>query len=138
MGGTKFMVIRFKELIKTAVFAILGAVIIIALIYFFLPHDSGEQVYKSGTYTSEVTLGNETVLVETTVDSDSIKSVRVIEQSETVPVFYPLLQATAEQLEDKIIESQSAEVQMPEGAEVTASVILEAVKQSLNDARQGI
>lgn len=138
MGGTKFMVIRFKELIKTAVFAILGAVIIIALIYFFLPHDSGEQVYKSGTYTSEVTLGNETVLVETTVDSDSIKSVRVIEQSETVPVFYPLLQATAEQLEDKIIESQSAEVQIPEGAEVTASVILEAVKQSLNDARQGI
>lgn len=138
MGGTKFMVIRFKELIKTAVFAVLGAVIIIALIYFFLPHDSGEQVYKSGTYTSEITLGNETVLVETTVDSDSIKSVRVIEQGETVPVFYPLLQATAEQLEDKIIASQSAEVQMPEGAEVTASVILEAVKQSLNDARQGI
>ena len=36
MSGTKFVVVKMKELVKTAVFAVLGVVILAGLIYFFL------------------------------------------------------------------------------------------------------
>ena len=39
MNGTKFVVIKFRELVKTVVFAILGVIIIVGLIYFFLPKE---------------------------------------------------------------------------------------------------
>ena len=35
MSGTKFVVVKMKELVKTAVFAVLGVVILAGLIYFF-------------------------------------------------------------------------------------------------------
>ena len=39
MSRTRFMVIRLKELIKTAVFAVIGAAIIIAVIVMIVPKD---------------------------------------------------------------------------------------------------
>ena len=36
MGRTRFMVVKAKELIKTAVFAVLGVIILVGLIAFFL------------------------------------------------------------------------------------------------------
>ena len=36
MGSTKFVVVKAKELIRTAVFAVLGVIIIVGLITFFL------------------------------------------------------------------------------------------------------
>lgn len=35
MGRTRFMVVKAKELIKTAVFAVLGVIILVGLIAFF-------------------------------------------------------------------------------------------------------
>ena len=43
MGGTRFMVIKFKELIKTIIFAILGVVLIIVLINFITGAIKGNQ-----------------------------------------------------------------------------------------------
>ena len=47
MSGTKFVVVKMKELVKTAVFAVLGVVILAGLIYFFLHlgDDGGECTY---------------------------------------------------------------------------------------------
>ena len=62
MGGTRFMVIKFKELIKTIIFAILGVVLIIVLINFITGAIKGNQSdvsYKTGTYTSQIDLNNE-------------------------------------------------------------------------------
>lgn len=40
--GTKFMVFRMREIIKTALFAVLGVAMIIALIYLFAPDKKEE------------------------------------------------------------------------------------------------
>ena len=50
MGRTRFMVIKLKELIKTVLFAVIGAVIIIMLIILLVP-DKSDSRYNAGTYT---------------------------------------------------------------------------------------
>ena len=52
MGSTKFVVVKARELIKTAVFAVLGVIIIVGLITFFLHMGDEENtgMYRDGTY----------------------------------------------------------------------------------------
>ena len=54
MGSTKFVVVKAKELVKTAVFAVLGVIIIVGLITFFLNMGKDEDtgLYRDGTYLS--------------------------------------------------------------------------------------
>ena len=61
MGSTKFVVVKAKELIKTAVFAVLGVIIIVGLITFFLHMGDEENtgMYRDGTYYGEMKVGGE-------------------------------------------------------------------------------
>ncbi len=104
MNGTKFVVIKFRELVKTAVFAILGVVIIIGLIYFFLPKEEQTAVYNPGTYYAQFTLNGEMAQVEIVVDKNNIKSVSLTDTPETISVFYPLVETTAQELAKEIVK----------------------------------
>lgn len=134
MGGTKFMVIKFRELLKTVIFAILGVIIIIALIYFFMPKNNQNAKYTAGVYTSQITLNNEEVDLKVTVDDTKIKSVELLHTTETLPVFYPLFESTAEEIGKEIVKNQSLDINIPPEAEYTARIILDAVEQSLDSA----
>ena len=46
MGRTRFMVVKAKELIKTAVFAVLGVIILVGLIAFFLNMGKHDGAYR--------------------------------------------------------------------------------------------
>lgn len=134
MNGTRFMVIKLKELIKTAIFAVLGVIIIIGLIYFFLPKNNSTAKYEPGTYTSEVALNGGTAFIEITVDSDEIKSISLKETSETLPVFYPLLAETAEELGSEIVKNQSLDVAISSETAYTSEMLLDAVHNGLAQA----
>ena len=43
MQHTKFVVVKMRELLKTAVFAVLGVIILVGLITFFLRMGAGEE-----------------------------------------------------------------------------------------------
>ena len=134
MGGTKFMVIKLKDLVKTAIFAILGVIILIALIYFLVPRDK-TALYNPGVYTSSISINGEDLNVEVTVTDRKIKSVALVHTSETVPVFYPLFETAMEDVSKEIVKAQSTDVELPENAQVTSQYILEAVNQALEEAK---
>lgn len=134
MGGTRFMVFKGKELIKTAIFAILGVIIIIGLIHFFLPKVQGSAIYHPGTYHAEVVLNGETAQVEVVVDTHKIKSVSLINVSETIPVFYPLVESTTEELSAEIVKNQSLSVEFSPQNAYTAELILDAAGRALEEA----
>ena len=134
MSKTKFMVIKFRELLKTAAFAILGVVIIIALIYFLVPKGNKTASYTPGTYTSKISFDNETINVEVSVNASKIKSVKLIYDGDTVPVFYPLFESVAEDIGKEIVKKQTFEVSVPREAPVTGQLILDAVKNSVTMA----
>ena len=138
MGSTKFVVVKAKELAKTAVFAILGVIIIVGLITFFLHmgDDENTGMYRDGTYYGEMETGGETTVIAVEIENGEIAAVSAEETSEAVAVFYPLLTSVVEEVGDKVVASQSLIVEVsPENA-YSAQIVLDAVAECLEKAKR--
>ena len=138
MGSTKFVVVKAKELAKTAVFAILGVIIIVGLITFFLHmgDDDNSGMYRDGTYYGEMETGGETTVIAVEIENGEIAAVSAEETSEALAVFYPLLTSVVEEVGDKVIASQSLTVEVsPENA-YSAQIVLDAVAECLEKAKR--
>lgn len=153
---TKIVVLHMKELIYTAVFAVLGILFIVLLVTMFLPDKdkdkdreprmedaSGSEpamaevssLYIPGIYTTELVLGNESIDVEVIVDKDSITSIRLVNLSDDVATVYPLLQPTLDSISKQVYENQSLEsVTYTAESKYTSLVLLEAIQASLDKA----
>lgn len=138
MGSTKFVVVKAKELIKTAIFAILGVIIIVGLITFFLHMGDEENtgLYRDGTYYGQVETGGEVTEIAVAIKNGAIADVSVEETTEAVAVFYPLLETAVEEVGKEIVESQSLTVEVsPENAH-SAQLVLNAVAECLEKAKK--
>ena len=138
MGSTKFVVVKARELIKTAVFAVLGVIIIVGLITFFLHMGDDEKtgMYRDGTYYGEMETGGEVTEIAVEIKNGEIVDVSMEEPVEAVAVFYPLLETTAEEVGQAVVESQSLTVEVaPENAH-SAQLVLDAVAECLKKAER--
>lgn len=131
MGRTRFMVVKAKELIKTAVFAVLGVIILVGLIAFFLNMGKHDGAYRDGTYYEEMQLGEETAEIAVTIAEVSME-----EATEAVAVFYPLLAEVTETVGQAVIENQSAEIAVESENPHSAQAILDAVAACLEQAER--
>ena len=149
---TKIVVLHMKELIYTAIFAVLGILFIVLLAMMFLPGkdkdtkseepSSSEPVmaevsslYIPGIYTTQLVLGSESIDVELIVDKDSITSIRLVNLSDAVNTMYPLLQPTMDSICEQIYANQSLEsVTYTAESKYTSLVLLEAIQASLDKA----
>ena len=128
-----------KEIIYTAVFATLAILLIILLLFMFLPKNketrSDEEQYMPGVYTSTVTLNNTALEVEVTVDESHINSIRFSNLDETVATMFPLIQPAIEDIAEQVYEHQSLEnIQYSEDNPYTSQVIINAIEEALKKA----
>lgn len=136
---TKIVVLHMKEIIYTAVFALLGILLIILLAFMFSPKQKDtvntKQRYVPGIYTSTITLNNTTLEVEVAVDSSHINAIRFTNLDESVATMYPLAQPTIEYIAEQIYETQSLEnIAYSEDSPYTSQVILNAIEDALKKA----
>lgn len=151
---TKIVVLHMKELIYTAVFAVLGILFIILLAMMFLPDKDKESgsgredasgsepamadvssLYIPGIYTTQLLLGSESIDVEVIVDKDSITSIRLVDLSEAVATVYPLLQPTLDSICEQVYAGQSLDsITYSSDSKYTSLVLLEAIQASLDKA----
>lgn len=138
MSGTKFVVVKMKELVKTAVFAVLGVIILAGLIYFFLHlgDDGGEGAYRDGTYYADMALGSETAALAVTVEDGKIAGVTLCEQSEAVAAFYPLLETAVEEVGREVTKNQSMEIEVSPQNAHSSQLVLNAVAEGLEKAKR--
>ena len=138
MGSTKFVVVKARELVKTAVFAILGVIIIVGLITFFLHmgDDENTGMYRDGTYYGEMKPGGEITEIAVKVKDGQIADISMDEPAEAVAVFYPLLETAVEEVGREVVATQSLTVEVsPENA-YSAQLILDAVAECLQQAEK--
>ena len=138
MGSTKFVVVKAKEVVKTAVFAVLGVIIIVGLITFFLNMGKDEDtgLYRDGTYYGEMNVGEKTAEIAVTVKNGEIADVSMEEAGETVAAFYPLLETAAEEVGRKVVATQSLTIEVdPENAH-SAQLVLNAIAEGLEQAKK--
>ncbi len=136
---TKIVVLHMKEIIYTAVFALLGILLIILLAFMFFPKQKDavntEKKYVPGIYTSTITLNNTTLEVEVSVDSSHINAIRFTNLDESIETMYPLAQPTIEYIAEQIYETQSLEnISYSEDSPYTSQVILNAIEDAIEKA----
>ena len=136
---TKIVVLRMKEVIYTGIFIGLALLLLILCFIMFRPAkkeaSTSSGLYIPGLYSASLTLGNEQVNVEVTVDQ--ILDVSLVHLNEAVSTMYPLMQPSMEELAPQILSTQSTEnLIFPESSRYTCSALLKAVDTALLKARR--
>lgn len=136
---TKIIVLHMKEIIYTAVFVILGILLILLLLFMFGPGHKKDAApkkqYMPGVYTSTVTLNNNALEVEVAVDESHINSIRFANLDETVTTMYPLIQPAIEEIAEQVYEKQSLEhISYSKENPYTSQVIVSAIEEALKKA----
>lgn len=140
---TRIWVFHMKELIYTAVFVILGMILLLLLIFMFSddnPSVSRETLsgkYTAGLYTASMTLGGNPVEIAVTVDRDYISSVSFHQLDETVAAMYPLMEPTLQALSSQICEKQSVDdISYSEDSQYTSMMLMNTIRTALKKAER--
>lgn len=142
---TKIVVLRMKEIIYTAIFLILGILLISLFLFMFRPgkedapasSQSTDSIYIPGVYTSSIRLGNEQVNVQVSVDADHINAIDLVPLSEAVTTMYPLMQPALDDLAEQICASQSTEnLSYASDSRYTSMALLNAINNALQKAKK--
>ena len=137
---TKIVVRHLKELIYTAIFAVLGILLILLLVFMFLPDSKNKTTketmkYTAGVYTSSIQLNDNAIDVEVMVDDNHINSISLVNLDETTAAMYPLMQPALDNLSQQIYEKQSLEnISYEDDNQYTSMVLLNAIQAALDKA----
>ena len=144
---TKILIFKKKEILYTILFAAL-AVLLVVLLYFmfFLPRTSpmvSEEAetasvsYVPGMYTTSISLGEQSLDVEVTVDADHINSIRLVDLTDAITTMYPLVEPAIDSLSMQILQTQSPDaVTYSEDTRYTSALLLDAIQTALAKARK--
>lgn len=134
----RIIVFQLKELIYTAIFVILGILLVLLLIFMFLPkgsEDADAVKYVAGTYTSSTIINSIPMEVAVTVDSDHINSIELINVSSAIETMYPLISPSMEDIEKQILDSQDlSNIQYNDENKFTYLVLISAINSALDKA----
>lgn len=136
---TKIVVLHMKEIIYTVIFAALGILLLLLLLFMFLPDKKDSQInekkYIPGIYTSAISLNNNALEVEVTVDESHINSIRFSNLDESVTTMYPLIQPAIEDIAEQVYDNQSLEnIEYSEDNPYTSQIIIHAIEDALEKA----
>lgn len=131
--NTRIVVVQIKDVIKKSLFILVCAVIIIAIIA-FLSSKTPKTAYIPGIYSAEIILNGSPIVIETTVDKNSVTDIRMYNLNETQEVFYPLIAPSFEAVREEILSSQTTDF-TPDENTVTSSIILDAITSALEEAK---
>ncbi|MBP3505894.1 MAG: hypothetical protein J6K43_05760 [Lachnospiraceae bacterium] len=142
-SNTKILIFKAKELIYTIIFVVLGILLLLLLLFMFLP-DKAEQplpevtetaAYIPGVYSSTVQLGESTLDVQVTVDSNRICDVSIVNLNETVTTMYPLLTPALEEINSQLPNIESVdELTGSADSQYTSVILIQAIKNALEPA----
>lgn len=137
---TKIVVLHMKELIYTAIFVGMGILLVVLLLFMFLPDKKKDEAaetmkYVAGVYTSSILFNDSTIDVQVIVDENRIQSIALVNLNETVTTMYPLVEPALESLTNQILEKQSLDnITYVSDNQYTSIMLLNAVENALAKA----
>ena len=142
MAKTKIVVIQLKEIIYTVIFAALGILLILLLIFMFRGGKDDEvasnktDLYTAGVYNSTLTLSDTSFNLEVVVDKNHINSVTLQNVDEAITTMYPLVKPSLEQITAQLYNDVPIEqVETDEDMQFTEQLLIEAIKAALEQAK---
>ncbi len=138
---TKIVVLHMKEVVYTAIFAGLGILLTVLLLFMFVPDDKSDDStetmnYVAGVYSSSIMCGSHAVDVQVIVDETKIDSISLVNLDETVTTMYPLMEPAMETIKNQVLKNQSTEgITYNSDQQYTALMLLNAIEQALSKAK---
>ena len=133
--STKIVVVKLRDIIKKALLAIIGIIILGIIVYFFIPKGD-KTTYIPGTYSSNIILHSNPVSIEVTVSKDEILDISLVNMNETQEVFYPLFESSTKDVSEQILKNQDTKVISSANNSMTNDIIVKAVNQALDKAKK--
>ena len=137
---TKIVVLHMKEIIYTAVFVVLGLILLILFAFMFFPKSNSDSEHSSntpGVYSSSFSINSTDLEVEVSVDSSHINAIRFTNLTDSVAAMYPLMQPTIESLSEQICNSQSLnDIEYSDENAYTSQIVLKAIENALKKAQK--
>lgn len=143
MHGTKIVILRMKELVYTAIFAGVGIVLLLLIVYLFMGKGKSEDKqdtadmttnYQAGIYTKDITLGESTASLQVALDTDHIKSVKIVPLDESITTMYPLMEPAVESVSKQLaVGVAPKEVELTKESKYTQQIIVDAVQEILEE-----
>lgn len=138
---TKIVVLHMKEVVYTAIFLFLALALGVLVFFMFGPGKSmtasseAAGQYTPGVYRSSIELNNNTFDVEVTVDAERIKSIQLVNLSESTSAMFPLMEPALVSLASQIYSTQSLEaIEYPSDQKYTSLMLLDAIKDAVGKA----
>lgn len=116
---------------------IVALLLSVVLMFSFIGCQGSKQakaLYKAGTYTSEGQGLHGTIKVQVTVDENSIKEIKVLEQNDTPGISDPAFK----NIPENIVKLQTLNVDIVTGATVSSKGVLAAIEDALKKAGANI
>lgn len=141
MAKTKIVVIQLKEIIYTVIFAALGILLILLLIFMFSGKDkedvaSETKLYKAGVWTSSIPLSDTVINLEVVLDENHINSVRVVNIDETITTMFPLVVPALDDISAQLSNDVPIDqLELMEDSRYTQTRLIEAIKVALDKAK---
>ena len=142
-SSTKIVVLKLKELVIAGVLAVLAVILLVLLIIHITSGNKNHSdepsisTFNPGLYTASIMLSGNTMELAVTVDSDTVKSVRLVNTSETVETMYPLLSSSLDAIEKQVRQKGSTDgITYSADAKYTSLVLINAIDTALDKARK--
>lgn len=141
MSKTKIVVVHLKEIIYTALFAGLGVLLIILLIFMFIKKGDDStatmtsDLYIPGVWTSTIVLNDTSLNLEVVVDKDHINSVSIVNIDESIATLYPLVETSLVGIEEQLLNGSNIDnITLTEDSKYTQTLLIDAIKMTLAKA----
>lgn len=141
MSNTKIVVIKLKQIIYGAIFAILGIILIVLLITLIKSGDDDSTAaddvakYVPGKYSSVIQLNDTNLNLEVVVDENHINSVQILNIDESITTMFPLIEPSINDISQQLCNDVDISlVEIAEDSKYTQSLLLDAVEQTLAKA----
>jgi hypothetical protein len=142
MAKTKIVVIQLKEIIYTVIFAALGILLILLLIFMFRPNKKDEvastetDLYTAGVYTSSISLNDTALNLEVVVDKNHINKVSIKNIDEAITTMFPLVEPSLEAIATQLYNDVPLDqLELLEDKKYTQQLLIEAIKLALEKAQ---
>lgn len=141
MAKTKIMVIQLKEIIYTAIFAVLGVLLILLLIFMFSGKNKKDDVsenpiYTPGLWTSSFKLNDTTLNLEVIVDKNHITSIKLVNLDEAIATMYPLIQPSLDSITLQLYNDIPLdELSLVEESSYTQTFLINEIEKVLEKAK---
>lgn len=125
---------KHKHLLVIALIALIALVLLLAFKFKFSKKEPSK--YMPGNYMSAITLNNQTMYMNVTVDDKRIIDISLDIMDETAAVMYALINPTLDNISQQIYEKQSLDdITYEKANQYTSIVLLDAIEEALSKAQ---